>query len=62
MLTTELTAKLDQEGIEIIKKAGGTYTVPDRAAFKEALKDVHKPLEGKFWPAGLVEKIRAMQK
>ena len=33
------------------------YTVPDREAFREALKDVHKPYEGKLWPAGLVDKI-----
>ncbi len=60
-LTTALTAKLDQDAIQIIKESGGTYTVPDIEAFKAVLKDAHKPLEGKLWPAGLVEKIRAMQ-
>ena len=62
LLTTELCAKLDQDSIQTIKDAGGTYTVPDVAAFKEALKDVYKTLDGKLWPAGTVEKIRAMQK
>jgi TRAP-type C4-dicarboxylate transport system substrate-binding protein len=60
-VSTAETRKLDSESIETIKKAGGTYTVPDRAAFREALKDVHKPYEGKMWPAGFVERIRKMQ-
>ena len=59
-VTTIETKKLDAESIEAIKKAGGTYTVPDRDAFRAALRDVHKPYEGKLWPAGMVERIRKM--
>jgi len=40
----------------------GTYVVPDKAAFEAAWKDVYKNYEGKFWPVGLVEKIKAAQK
>lgn len=58
--TTE-TRKLDAASIETIKNAGGTYTVPDVAAFREVLKDVHVPYEGKLWPAGMVERVRKMQ-
>jgi tripartite ATP-independent transporter DctP family solute receptor len=60
-LTTELTAKLDEASIETIKQIGGTYVVPDREAFQKALAHVHDPLEGKYWPKGLVAKIKAMQ-
>ena len=60
-LTTALTEKLDQESIQTIKETGGTYVVPDREAFRKVLADVHKPLEGKYWPTGMVDKIRAMQ-
>jgi tripartite ATP-independent transporter DctP family solute receptor len=58
---TKAGEELDREGMDTMKKAGLTYTVPDRAAFQEALKDIHKPYEGKLWPAGLVERIRAAQ-
>ena len=60
-VTTRLGEEIDRGGIEAIKASGGTYTVPDVAAFRAAFKDVHKPYEGKVWPAGLVDKIRAMQ-
>ena len=60
-LATRLGEEIDRGGIEAIKRAGGTYTVPHVAAFREAFKDAHKAYEGKVWPAGLVEKIRAMQ-
>jgi TRAP-type C4-dicarboxylate transport system substrate-binding protein len=60
-VVTRLGEEIDKSGIEEIKKAGGTYTTPDIAAFREAFKDVHKPYEGKVWPVGLVDKIRAMQ-
>jgi hypothetical protein len=33
-----------------LKKVGGTYVVPDKAAFEAAWKDVYKNYEGKFWP------------
>lgn len=59
-VSTAETRKLDAESIETIRKSGGTYTVPDRAAFRNALKDVHKPYDGKLWPAGMVDRIRNM--
>ena len=45
-----------------MKKTGVTYVVPDKAAFEAAWKDVYKNYEGKVWPVGLVERIRALQK
>jgi tripartite ATP-independent transporter DctP family solute receptor len=57
---TKAGEELEKDGIETIKKHGMVYTVPDREAFREALKDVHKSYEGKLWPAGLVDKIRAL--
>ena len=61
-LTTELGEEFDKHGLEELKKAGVTYTVPDIAAFREVWKDVHKSYEEKgIWPKGLVDKIRAMQ-
>lgn len=60
-VSTAETRKLDADSIETIRKSGGTYTVPDRAAFRHALKDVHKPYDGKLWPAGMVERIRNAQ-
>jgi len=61
LVATRLGEEIDRNGIEELKKAGVNYVVPDIAAFREAFKDVHKPYEGKVWPAGLVDKIRAMQ-
>jgi len=61
LVATRLGEEIDRNGVEELKKAGVTYVVPDIAAFREAFKDVHKPYEGKVWPAGLVDKIRAMQ-
>ncbi|MDB5859916.1 MAG: hypothetical protein JWQ76_3605 [Ramlibacter sp.] len=60
-VSTAETKTLDADSIETIRKSGGTYTVPDRAAFRNALKDVHKPYDGKLWPAGMVERIRSTQ-
>ncbi len=61
-VATALGEEFDKHGLEELKKAGVTYTVPDRAAFREAWKDVHKPYEEKgVWAKGLVDKIRAMQ-
>lgn len=59
-VATAETRKLDEASIETIRK-GGTYTVPDVAAFRAALKDVHVPYEGKLWPAGMVDRVRKMQ-
>ena len=61
-VATAETRKLEEASIETVRKSGGTYTVPDVAAFRAALKDVHLPYEGKLWPAGMVDRIRAMQK
>lgn len=61
-VATDEVEKLDQGGVEILKKAGCTYVVPDRKAFANAVADLHKQFEGKIWPDGWVEKIRAMQK
>jgi tripartite ATP-independent transporter DctP family solute receptor len=59
---TKAGEDLEKDGIETLKKAGITFTVPDREAFREALKHVHKRYEGKLWPVGLVDKIRALQR
>lgn len=61
LVTSKATEKLESEAIDILKKAGVTYVVPDRAAFREALSKLHLEFEGKIWPAGMVAKIRAMQ-
>jgi tripartite ATP-independent transporter DctP family solute receptor len=61
-LATDLGEQIDAQGLEDLKKVGGTYVVPDKAAFEAAWKDVYKNYEGKFWPVGLVEKIKAAQK
>lgn len=53
--------EIDAEGYKIFAQEGVIVTQPDIAAFREALKDVHLPFEGKVWPAGLVDEIRAMQ-
>lgn len=58
---TELTRKLDQDGIEILKQAGVTYVVPDRAAFAAAVAGLEKDFDGKLWSAGLVDRIRKAQ-
>jgi len=58
-VATDLGEALDRDGIETLRKNGVTYAVPDMAAFNAAWADIHKPFEGKVWPAGLVERIRA---
>jgi len=59
---TKLGEDIERTGLETFKANGVTISRPDRAAFQEALKDVYKQYEGKVWPEGSVEKIRAMQK
>jgi TRAP-type C4-dicarboxylate transport system substrate-binding protein len=61
LVVTKTTEKLEADAKDIFKQAGVTYVEPDRAAFREALKDVYKEFDGKVWPAGMVAKIRAMQ-
>ncbi|MBL8698419.1 MAG: TRAP transporter substrate-binding protein [Alphaproteobacteria bacterium] len=60
MLATQLMQKLDDDGIAILKAAGVNVVTPDREAFRKAMADVPKRFEGKDWPAGMVERIRAM--
>ena len=61
-VATDLGEQLDAQGMDELKKAGVTYVVPDKAAFEAAWKDVYKNYEGKVWPVGLVERIKAAQK
>lgn len=61
-LETELVEELERNGIEILKKAGCTYVVPDREAFRKSTEKVPELFEGKVWPKGWVQKIKEMQK
>ena len=61
-VATDEVEKLDQDGVDTLKKAGCTYVVPDREAFAKATANLHKEFEGKLWPEGWVEKIKGMQK
>jgi tripartite ATP-independent transporter DctP family solute receptor len=61
-VATDLGEQFDRAGMEELKKQGVTYTVPDKAAFEAAWKDVYKSYEGTVWPAGLVERLKAAQK
>ena len=61
-LVTKLGEEFDRAGLDELKKAGVTYTVPDKKAFEAAWKDVYKNYEGKAWPVGLVARIKAAQK
>ena len=62
MLATQLGEELDKRGLEELKKAGVTYVVPDKAAFEKAWSNVYRNYEGKVWPDGLVQRIKAAQK
>lgn len=61
-LATQLGEELDRRGLDELKKAGVTYVVPDKAAFEKAWANVYKNYEGKVWPEGLVQRIKAAQK
>lgn len=61
-LLTKLSGQREIDDLNTILKAGAKVTIPNRVALRETAKDVYKEFEGKVWPAGLVEKIRAMQK
>lgn len=50
------------ECINTMAESGVKITIPNRAAFRDAVKDVYKEFDGKVWPAGMVEKIRAAQR
>ncbi|MEJ1977560.1 MAG: TRAP transporter substrate-binding protein [Acetobacteraceae bacterium] len=58
-VTTDLTRKLDQDSLNILKANGCNYVVPDRDKFRAALADSHKKFDGKLWPKGMVEHVRA---
>lgn len=60
-VTTQLTKELDTEAIDILKKAGCTYVVPDRDAFRKAVAGVEDELDGKMWPKGMVARLRTLQ-
>lgn len=59
-VVTQLGEKIEKDGLETFKANGVTVSQPDRAAFEAALKDAYKQSEGKLWPAGLVEQVRAL--
>jgi TRAP-type C4-dicarboxylate transport system substrate-binding protein len=61
-VATDLGEQLDREGIETLRRNGVTVVAPDMAAFEAAWAGIPAAYEGKMWPAGLVERIRAMQK
>jgi TRAP-type transport system periplasmic protein len=60
-VATKLQREADEKSKAAIIAAGTIYTEPDQAAFANAVKDLYKKYEGKVWPDGLVERIRAMQ-
>jgi TRAP-type C4-dicarboxylate transport system substrate-binding protein len=60
---TKAMTDYEKEAIDTLKKNGVTITVVDQAPFREAVKDLYKDkkYEGKLWPEGFVDKIRAAQ-
>lgn len=61
-LETKRGVQRQLDDLNTILKGGVMVTIPNRFSFGEVSKNVYKEFEGKLWPAGLVEKIRAMQK
>jgi tripartite ATP-independent transporter DctP family solute receptor len=59
-LTKAMTA-YEKEALNTLKKNGVTITQPDQAAFREQVKDLYKKYEGKLWPEGFVDQIRAAE-
>lgn len=57
---TQAGEKMEKDGLDTFRANGVTISKPDHAAFEAALKDAYKESEGKIWPAGLVEQIRAL--
>ena len=57
---SQMGEKMQKDGIETLKANGVTISNPDRAGFEAALKDAYKQSEGKLWPTGLVDQIRAL--
>ncbi|WP_420726118.1 TRAP transporter substrate-binding protein [Hwanghaeella sp. LZ110] len=60
-VTSAEELKLEQEAKQIFKNAGVTYTVPDRDAFREALRGIPAKFEGTVWPEGFIAKIQAIK-
>jgi TRAP-type C4-dicarboxylate transport system substrate-binding protein len=58
---TRLSKEINRDGLAVMRAAGVTITNPDIPAFRDALKDLYLHYEGRVWPHGLVEKIRALQ-
>lgn len=58
---TKLTEELDANGMKELEAQGVQFARPDLDAFRSALADVHKPFEGRLFPAGMVDQIRASQ-
>jgi TRAP-type C4-dicarboxylate transport system substrate-binding protein len=57
-VTTDLTQKLNQDALNVLKTNGCTYVVPDRDKFRAAVADSHKKFDGTLWPKGMVEHVR----
>jgi len=60
-ILTQLRIKRERDFLNTILKAGLKVTIPNRNEFREATKDMYKEWEGKYWPEGMVEKIRSLQ-
>lgn len=52
--------KIDADAQKIFADNKVQISQPDKPAFEKALADVYKRFEGKLWPEGLVERIRAI--
>lgn len=58
---TALSTEQARTGIEKLKAEGVMISNPDVEAFRSAVKDIHKRYEGRFWPEGLVARIKGLQ-
>jgi len=60
MAMTTAGDKVEADAKKIFADNKVEITQPDKPAFEKALADVYKRFEGKVWPEGLVERIRAI--
>lgn len=60
-LITQLTEEFDKAGMNDLIAQGVQFTTPDLGPFRRTLFDVYKPFEGRLFPEGLVDQIRASQ-
>lgn len=60
-VATQLTRKLDEDGIGLLRAAGVEYGIPDREAFRMALAGLEADHDGKSWPAGMADRVRRAQ-